>query len=95
MTDPSAYIHKGADAPGWTLDVLNVVRRLGKREFSLAEVYAFGEELRRLHPANRHIEPTAARSFPRKRESRAWFEKACGASMDPRSPLLRGQVSRG
>ena len=27
-------------ARGWTLDVLNVVRSLGKGEFTLAEVYA-------------------------------------------------------
>lgn len=40
---------------GWTLDVLNVVRKLGEREFSLSEVYAYDEELAKLHPANRHI----------------------------------------
>ena len=40
---------------GWTLDVLNVVRTLGKQEFFLADVYAFEDELFRLHRANRHI----------------------------------------
>lgn len=40
---------------GWTLDVLNVVRGLGKNEFSLSDVYAFESGLSRLHPANRHI----------------------------------------
>ncbi len=40
---------------GWTLDVLNVVRSLGKQEFSLADVYSFEDSLSRLHPANRHI----------------------------------------
>ena len=40
---------------GWTLDVLNVVRRLGKTEFKNEEVYAFARELEKLHPDNRHI----------------------------------------
>ena len=42
---------------GWTLDVLNVVRSLGKKEFDLAEVYESEENLARLHPANRHVRP--------------------------------------
>ena len=40
---------------GWSLDVLNVVRSLSKRNFSLSEVYAFEGVLAGLHPANRHI----------------------------------------
>ena len=40
---------------GWTLDVLNVVRSLGKKEFDLAEVYESEEKLAKLHPANRHV----------------------------------------
>lgn len=40
---------------GWTLDVLNVVRSLGKSDFSLSEIYAFEDKLSRLHPANRHV----------------------------------------
>ena len=40
---------------GWTLDVLNVLRLLGKPEFSLAEVYASEKELSQLHPDNRHV----------------------------------------
>jgi type II restriction enzyme len=40
---------------GWTLDVLNAVRSLGKDEFSLAEVYAAEDTLARLHPENRHV----------------------------------------
>jgi hypothetical protein len=35
---------------GWTLDVLNVLRLLGKPEFSLAEVYASEKDLSRTHP---------------------------------------------
>jgi type II restriction enzyme len=44
-----------AEERGWTLDVLNVVRSLGKSEFNLAEVYKSEEQLARLHPANRHV----------------------------------------
>jgi type II restriction enzyme len=40
---------------GWTLDVLNVVRSLGKSEFNLSEVYESEEKLAKLHPANRHV----------------------------------------
>ncbi len=42
---------------GWTLDVLNTVRELGKEKFNLGEVYAFERQLSRLHPANRNIQP--------------------------------------
>ncbi len=40
---------------GWVLDVLNVVRRLGKTEFKNADIYAFIQELEQHHPGNRHI----------------------------------------
>lgn len=40
---------------GWALDVLNIVRRLGKAQFANADVYAFEGELAALHPGNRHI----------------------------------------
>lgn len=44
------------DQRGWRLDVLNAVRSLGKKEFTLHEVYAYADQLRRLHPRNRFIE---------------------------------------
>jgi type II restriction enzyme len=40
---------------GWTLDVLNIVRRLGKPEFTNEDVYTFTRELEKLHPDNRHV----------------------------------------
>ena len=40
---------------GWTLDVLNAVRRLGKKEFTTSDAYAFARELENLHPDNRHV----------------------------------------
>ena len=42
---------------GWTLDVLNVVRSLGKATFSLKEIYEREAELARLHPKNRNVQP--------------------------------------
>jgi hypothetical protein len=35
--------------------VLNVVRSLGREDFSLADVYARSPELARLHPRNLHV----------------------------------------
>jgi len=40
---------------GWTLDVLNELRRLEKSEFSLLEVYAREASLSRLYPQNHHV----------------------------------------
>lgn len=40
---------------GWFLDILNCVDRLGKKEFTLAEVYAFEESLHIKHPNNNRI----------------------------------------
>jgi type II restriction enzyme len=45
------------EARGWTLDVLNVVESLGKKHFTLDEVYAFEKELSRLHPNNKNVRP--------------------------------------
>jgi len=42
---------------GWTLDVLNVVRELNQREFTLQEIYAFEARLAELHPDNRNVRP--------------------------------------
>ena len=40
---------------GWTLDVLQIVKGLNKREFSLKEVYDQEEKLAKLHPDNAHV----------------------------------------
>jgi type II restriction enzyme len=47
--------HLKVETRGWTLDVLNVVRSLNKKEFSLTEVYANANELAKLHPKNAHV----------------------------------------
>ena len=46
---------------GWTLDVLNIVHRLGADaramgEFTNADVFAFAGELKALHPGNDNVE---------------------------------------
>lgn len=40
---------------GWLLDIMRCVDKLGKKEFTLDEVYAFEKELNLLHPENKHI----------------------------------------
>jgi type II restriction enzyme len=40
---------------GWVVDILRIIRRLGKTQFSLADIYQFEPELLALHPQNRHI----------------------------------------
>jgi len=54
-------VRRLADVPpelrGWTLDVLNIVRKLGKSRFSLQEVYAYESDLQALHPRNQHVRP--------------------------------------
>jgi len=56
------------DARGWTLDVLNVVRGLGKAEFTLEEAYAYAEDLARLHPENRNVEAKIRQQLQRLRD---------------------------
>ncbi len=45
------------DMRGWTLDVLNVLRKLGKQEVVLSDVYLFEQSLQALHPNNRNVKP--------------------------------------
>ena len=48
---------QNARTRGWLTDVFSCVRQVGKAEFSLRDIYAFEDELRRLHPENRNIQP--------------------------------------
>lgn len=61
VRDEFSRIRKLAEVPpslrGWTVDVLSVVRRLGKTHFSLSEVYQFESELLAAHPLNRNVRP--------------------------------------
>jgi type II restriction enzyme len=42
---------------GWTVDVLNAIRRLRKPEFSLHEIYQSEGQLQVAHPRNQNIRP--------------------------------------
>jgi type II restriction enzyme len=42
---------------GWTVDVLNAIRRLGREQFSLQDAYEMERELRQMHPNNRNVRP--------------------------------------
>jgi type II restriction enzyme len=49
--------NESPDTRGWLLDVMNCVESLGKREFTLDEVYAFERHLGDLYPGNQNIKP--------------------------------------
>lgn len=40
---------------GWILDTMSCIDKIGKKEFSLDEVYAFEKELKKKHPENNFI----------------------------------------
>lgn len=42
---------------GWTVDVLNAIRRLGRSRFSLQDLYRMEPELQAAHPDNRNVRP--------------------------------------
>lgn len=42
---------------GWLLDVMKCVETLGKRDFTLDEVYAFERHLGELYPGNQNVRP--------------------------------------
>ncbi|OGZ27484.1 MAG: restriction endonuclease [Candidatus Nealsonbacteria bacterium RIFOXYB1_FULL_40_15] len=46
---------KEMSVKGWLLNVMRCVDNLGKKEFTLNEVYRFENELSKLHPENKHI----------------------------------------
>ncbi|MBC8141169.1 MAG: restriction endonuclease [Armatimonadetes bacterium] len=45
------------DLRGWALDVFACIRRLGKTDFVLADVYTFENYLAQLHPENNNVQP--------------------------------------
>jgi type II restriction enzyme len=45
------------ESRGWLLDVMKCVESLGKREFTLDEVYAFERHLGELYPGNQNVRP--------------------------------------
>jgi type II restriction enzyme len=45
------------EARGWLIDVMKCVESLGKREFTLEEVYEFERHLSDLYPGNQNVKP--------------------------------------
>jgi type II restriction enzyme len=56
------------DVRGWTLDVLKIVRRINKPEFTLSEAYAFEAELAQAHPGNRNVRPKIRQQLQKLRD---------------------------
>lgn len=48
---------KKAGAKGWILDIMNCIDALNKKEFTLADMYAFENDLKVIHPENKNIKP--------------------------------------
>ncbi len=46
---------KKADVKGWILDIMNCIDELNKKEFTLADIYKFEPDLKKIHPENKHI----------------------------------------
>src|SRR3989338_418077 len=60
---------KEISARGWLLDVMRCIEKLGKRDFTLEDVYAFEKELSVLHPENKHIKDKI------RQQLRVWRDK--------------------
>ncbi|PIT03010.1 restriction endonuclease DpnI [Bradyrhizobium nitroreducens] len=48
---------KSLEARGWLLDVLKCVESLGRRDFTLDDIYAFDRHLGDLYPGNQNVRP--------------------------------------
>jgi len=40
---------------GWLLDIMRSIEKIGKREFTLDDIYNYENELSKFHPENKHI----------------------------------------
>lgn len=49
-------LQPGAVPTGWPNDVLQLIRELGKANFTLEDAYSLSDKLAALHPENKHIE---------------------------------------
>ncbi len=48
---------EGLEARGWLIEVMKCVELIGRRDFTLDDVYAHEDRLNRLYPGNRHVRP--------------------------------------
>jgi type II restriction enzyme len=46
---------KDVTSRGWIIDIMQCIDTVGKRDFSLDEMYAFENKLSSLHPENKHV----------------------------------------
>lgn len=46
---------KKAETKGWVLDIMNCIDAIDRKEFSLQDLYKFEDDLKKLHPNNKHI----------------------------------------
>ena len=80
---------------GWTLDVLNAIRRLGKPDFTNDDVYAHDRELEELHPDN-PVNNRVTRGRPPRPGHLSRFgdgERNLAESKGPRGPSERARAS--
>ena len=49
--------NESPETRGWLLDVMKCVESLGKRDFTLDDVYAFERHLGDLYPGNQNVKP--------------------------------------
>jgi len=68
----------GVKQRGWTLDVLNIVRRLGKTEFRNEDIYAFERELKERHPDNDTIKDQIRKQLRNLRDARLLLHVGSG-----------------
>jgi type II restriction enzyme len=60
----------GAGLREWALDVLKIARSMESAIFSLDQLYACEEQLKRLHPTNLHIKPKIRQQLQKLRDLR-------------------------
>lgn len=53
----SFLLGKSAEARGWLIEVMGIVDRIVRPNFTLAEVYSFETHLSRLYPENNNVRP--------------------------------------
>ena len=53
---------------GWTAEVLRCIRELGRRRFTLHDLYGFESELARIYPRNLHIRAKIRQQLQRLRD---------------------------
>ena len=88
--------NKSPDTRGWLLDVMKCVESLGKRDFTLDDVYAFELHLGDLYPGNQNVKPKIRQQLQYLRD-RGFIDFVSTREIivcDPRERLRHGLVSQ-